>query len=173
MKAVLILILASYPLGAGPAAAWTHERHTEMRVVFDGSQQTHPAEAVIAVPITEPIIGVDNAGLSFEAMYMTLFRESDDPRNGEGKVIWKIEVIRDDQVLWKKTMKDKVTDDWDTTRDCGNCTHKLRACESYDGALQKGDLVLLRFFFQGMPRFDSTESATIHTGILSDPEECG
>lgn len=173
MRIVLILTLASVLLVGGASAAWRHERDTTLNLVFDGSQQKHPKSAVIALPIVEPIIRGGEGPLAFEARYTTRFQSTDDSRNGKGRVTMRIEVVRDDRVLWKTKRKDKVKDDWNATRDCGNCTHrKLRVCRGFNGDLIPGDLVLFSFKFQDMPQFESSEGAYVDAKVRSG-DFCG
>jgi hypothetical protein len=172
MKVPLLVLVLGALLSAGPATAWRHDRDTTSRFILDDSQPKHPKSWVVAVPVTEPIVGREGSPLSFRATYMTLFRSSDDARNGKGKVVLNLQVVRNDQVVWRKQLKDKVKDDWETSQECGNCTHKLRACRAYKGSLMKGDVVLFEFSFSGMPDFAPGESAQVDASVRTDADAC-
>ena len=125
---------------------------------FNELEQKHPKANVLALPISGPVVGVDNGPLSFTGTYQPYLNRPADPGKSLGKVILTIEVIRNSQVIWETTKKSKVKDDRNTTNYCGECVH-LKFCNKFQGSLQKGDLVLFHFQFKGMPRFNMGDVA--------------
>jgi hypothetical protein len=170
MRAIVILILLSSLIAAGPVAAWEWNGvQSGITFLFDRSQQEHPKKAVVAIPITGQLNGENGGRLCFEGVYMTRFWAAEDSRNGQGKVIMKVKVLRGDQVVWKKKKRDKVEYDRETGWQCGNCTHKLKVCRKFDGGLQNGDLVLFNLTFRGLPVFNDGEVAVVEA-YISPPD---
>lgn len=159
--ALRTVAVASLLLVASPVLAETYAPRVEMMLRFEESSQKHPRKLTLAIPVMDPVVSFDDGGLNFSASYITHFRLEEDPRNSQGKVILKIEVLRGDRVLWQKTKKSRIKYDRDTGWECGNCTHKLSFCNRSLGALQEGDLVLFQFQFKRMPRFEPGEAADI------------
>ena len=158
---VLGLLLAPRPMHSEAL----HGLGAGMTFRFDESQQKHPNVGTLAIPITAPVEGYDGIPLTFSAMYYTVFRMGDDSRNSKGKVILQIQVIRNDRVLWQARKKSRIKYDRYTTNECGNCTHKLHFRNKFNESLQAGDLVLFRFKFKRMPRFETGEAAQLSGGI--------
>jgi len=158
-------IVVSLILAAGPATAETYMPRGSMMLLFNEARQKHPKVATFALPITGPVIANDAGKLSFSAGYVTNYYDEEDNRNSKGKVILKVQVVRDDEVIWRKKKKSKIKDDrtpaWPHGSECGNCTHKLKFRNKFKGDLQEADLVLFQFKFRKMPRFEPGESAEL------------
>ena len=157
--AALTLLLGCV-VAADPASAATHNAIVGTKILFNSFEQAHPSTAVLAIPIMEPIAGIDGGPLSFQALYINRL-SLEDPRNSRGKVIMKVKVLRDDRVVWKQKRRDKVRNDWYAERYCGNCTHKLKICNMFDGDLLKGDVLVFNFAFRGFPLFYDGERAEV------------
>lgn len=154
------LMIASLLLGAVPVGSETHSYLSAgMTFRFNESEQKHPKVGTLAIPVTATTTGYNGSPLSFGAMYRTQFRMEEESRNSKGKVILQIQIVRNNRVLWQAKKKSRIKYDGYTSNECGNCTHKLKFKNRFQGNLQKGDLVLFQFKFKGMPRFQIGETA--------------
>ena len=170
MRSIVTLILYCTLIAAGPAEAWNQDLQCGFTVLFDRSQQKHPKTAVLAIPITGEVTGANTGSLSFEAAYWTYFWATDDPRNGKGKVKLKIEVLRDDQVMWKKERRARVKEEQYPGGNFNSADFSV--CNKFTESLQPGDLVLFHFTFRRLPLFDAREAAVVQINI-TDTTDCG
>lgn len=154
-------VVVSLILIAGPAVAETYMPRGSMTLLFNEARQKHPKVAIFALPITGPVLANNAGKLSFSAGYVTNYYDDEDTRNSKGKVILKVQVVRDDEVIWQKKKRSKIKYDRYTNWECGNCTHKLNFRNKFEGDLQEADLVLFQFKFRQMPRFEAGESAQL------------
>ena len=107
-------------LVASPVLAETYAPSAEMMLRFEEPAQKHPKMLTLAIPIMDPVVSFDDGGLNFSASYITHFGMEKDARNSTGKVALKIEVVRNDRVLWQKTKKSRIKYDRYTNWECGN-----------------------------------------------------
>ena len=171
MKWISTLVISSFLLAASPFRAEAHAASSEtilgssqsMMLRFDQPQQKHPKKLTLAMLLTGPMAKENGDPLIFNVTYWTVFRNAEDPRNSKGRVILMLEIVRNDEVIWKKKKRSRVKYDRHTTNQCGNCTHKLGA--RFDGSLEAGDLVLMNFKFKKMPRFEPGEAASLGAEI--------
>jgi hypothetical protein len=158
MRSLIVTSLVIFLLATGPLAAWQHSARTGWTFWLDQHEQALPKKLLVTVPIMHTIARGESP-LSIDPGLGTSFGPGD-PRNNSGKVILLIKVVREDKVVWKKKLRDRVRSDWDDELYCGNCTHDLWTC-GFEDDLEQGDIVFFKFRLKGMPRFHAGDVVNI------------